>query len=213
MADCTSAAVVSLRALLEAGAQRLDPVQFHYLEALATRIPADAGALRNHLEDRLQEAVEAYARRWDALAGGDSARPQRPSSGPSARLPGTSLQALQALNIRLREQARAGASADRLVDTADREEMKSVRQFRASWSRIAAQNRLQQALALGPDNAGPLNSHKLVLQALERMGAVSPHYVQRFMSHVDGLLLLDKVTPRLASGAAAPAKTRRKPKA
>ena len=70
--------------------------------------------------------------------------------------------------------------------------MKSVRQFSEVWSKISAEQQVVQALHRGPENAGPLNSHKLVLRSLSLMRALSPDYLRRFLSHADTLLWLEQ---------------------
>lgn len=72
-------------------------------------------------------------------------------------------------------------------------ELKSLRYFRSTWSRLSAEQQLAQALAQAPENAGPLNSHLLVLRALQLMQEVSPDYLQRFMSYADTLLWLEQM--------------------
>jgi hypothetical protein len=64
-----------------------------------------------------------------------------------------------------------------------------------------------RAAARAPDNAGPLNSHRLVLRSLALMQAASPHYLRRFLSQVDTLLWLEWASP-LASTEAKPARRR-----
>jgi hypothetical protein len=53
--------------------------------------------------------------------------------------------------------------------------------------------RVTQALDQAPKNAGPINSHRLVLQSLALMREISPDYLNRFTSYVDALLCLDQV--------------------
>ena len=55
--------------------------------------------------------------------------------------------------------------------------------------------RLTQALAQVPDNAGPLNTQRLLNQALQLMRDASPQYLQQFMAHVEALLWLDQAQP------------------
>lgn len=71
-------------------------------------------------------------------------------------------------------------------------EMRSVRHFRAVWARITADNQVKKALASGPANAGPLNSHMLVLRCLKLMQSLSPEYLRRFLLHMEALLWLEK---------------------
>jgi hypothetical protein len=49
--------------------------------------------------------------------------------------------------------------------------------------------------ALVPENAGPLNTQRLLHQALTLMRDASPDYVHRFISHVEALLWLDQARP------------------
>lgn len=72
--------------------------------------------------------------------------------------------------------------------------MRSVRHFRVVWARITAENQVRKALACGPANAGPLNSHMLVLRCLKLMQSVSPEYLRRFLSHIEALLWLDQAS-------------------
>ncbi len=72
-------------------------------------------------------------------------------------------------------------------------EMRSVRHFRVVWARITADNQVRKALACGPANAGPLNSHMLVLRCLKLMQSLSPEYLRRFLLHMEALLWLDQI--------------------
>ncbi|MBI2276667.1 MAG: DUF2894 domain-containing protein [Dechloromonas sp.] len=47
-------------------------------------------------------------------------------------------------------------------------------------------------LAHVPDNASPLNFHRLALQSLKLMRDVAPDYLKRFTSYVDALFWLDQ---------------------
>jgi hypothetical protein len=57
-----------------------------------------------------------------------------------------------------------------------------------------------------PANAGPLNSHNLVLQSLDMMRGVSTDYLRRFIAHVETLQWLEE-----AAAAAAREQARPKP--
>ena len=80
----------------------------------------------------------------------------------------------------------------------ERPEMKSLRRFKDTWAQMRAEQSLTQAIEKGPANAGPLNSHRLVLRALAQMRDLSPHYLRRFLSHLDALLWLDQINQRSA---------------
>jgi hypothetical protein len=73
-----------------------------------------------------------------------------------------------------------------------RTELKSVRQFRNTWSKLSADKQVAKALHQAPKNAGPINSHMLVLRSLALMREISPDYLNRFMTYADSLLCLDQ---------------------
>lgn len=74
-------------------------------------------------------------------------------------------------------------------------ELRALEEVRSTWARLDAEQRLEQALAHVPANAGPLNSYQLVLRTLTLMRDVSPEYLQRFMAHVDALMWLERSAP------------------
>jgi hypothetical protein len=90
-------------------------------------------------------------------------------------------------------------------------ELRSVQGFRESWSRISTEDQVTEAVQRGPENAGPLNSHMLVLRTLGLMQALSPHYLRRFVAHTDALLWLDQAGSRAKQppGKAKPARQKR----
>lgn len=70
-------------------------------------------------------------------------------------------------------------------------ELKTVRESRATWARLSVDKQLALAMKQAPINAGPINSHMLVLRSLAMMQAISPDYLSRMVSYADTLLLLD----------------------
>lgn len=199
-----------LETLRAEGAQRHNPARFHYLEVLAQRLPGQPAAVQQVLALRLQQAVATYAREarsaaTAAAAPGTGATPATAAPSPLARL-----------NRELMARASAephAATTDALHASAGAHlpDMKSVRQFSEVWSKISAEQQVVQALHRGPENAGPLNSHKLVLRTLSLMRSLSPDYLRRFMSQMDALLWLDQTGTRApAQAARAPRKGRGK---
>lgn len=71
-------------------------------------------------------------------------------------------------------------------------ELKSMRFFRSAWAKLSAEKRVAQAIDKPPENAGPLNSHVLVIRSLATMRDISPDYLNRFVSYIDTLLWLDQ---------------------
>jgi hypothetical protein len=70
-------------------------------------------------------------------------------------------------------------------------ELKTVRESRATWARMSVGKQLALAMKQGPKNAGPINSHNLVLRSLAMMQEISPDYLSRMVSYVDTLVSLD----------------------
>jgi hypothetical protein len=70
-------------------------------------------------------------------------------------------------------------------------ELKTVRESRAVWARMSVDKQLALAMKQGPKNAGPINSHMLVLRSLAMMQAISPGYLSCMVSYVDTLLSLE----------------------
>lgn len=212
------ASIASLRA---AGADRFDPVRLRYIEALARRAAEREGRLKGLLDARAFQALAAFKARFDAarneaesiaaqgvrqyphvaemlqqhLASGDfkilrtciaklEARDRTASLGALTRLLEQTERTGQAApgDAAARPQAPAGA----------RPELRTVRRFRDDLSRLSADRQVAQALEQAPKNAGPINSHMLVLRSLALMRDISPDYLSRFISYADTLLFLEQ---------------------
>lgn len=113
---------------------------------------------------------------------------------PRTAIPRKGLNALKALNRSLQSPATVSENAATASNPPRTVEMKSVQQFRQSWHRMKVQDQVEHALQQGPANAGPLNSHRLVLRTLGLMQDLSPAYLHHFMSHLDTMLQLDTMT-------------------
>jgi hypothetical protein len=70
--------------------------------------------------------------------------------------------------------------------------LRSAQRFHETWSRISAETEVIKAEKKAPDNAGPLNSHKLVLHTLSLMRDLSPDYLRGFLAQAETLLWLDQ---------------------
>ena len=97
------------------------------------------------------------------------------------------------------------------ADTQAGPDLRSAMRFQETWSRICAEDDVTEAVQRGPENAGPLNSHRLVLRTLGIMRDLSPDYLRRFMTHADTLLWLEQAHGRLKEppGKTKPAKAGR----
>lgn len=220
--DCSA----QLALLRQAGAHTFEPARFFFLELLARRLPAQPERVQGLLQARVQQGLAEWNSRREAAL---RATPQAAASAASATSAAcaTPLETppLRALCDYLAQQAHGP------VDPADpsanpsaqepgaRTELKSVRQARSTWARLSADRQLSLALDQAPKNAGPINSHMLVLRSLALMRGISPDYLKRFMSYADTLLCLEQgeKTPQAAvkndaDGAGAKAKKARSPR-
>ena len=199
---------LTLYALRAQGAQQLDPVGFAFVEALARRLAAHDGAVRQLLDARLARAMaDCAARCVQRLA-----RPGQGAGAPIARaLAGPLADLVRQLDAPGQAAAvvvaGAGSIADALTWPASPTELKAWRQSRQTWARLSVDRRLSRSLARLPQNPGPLNSHLLALRALQWMQDIAPGYLQAFVAQVDVMLWLDQAG---AGPAPAPAKAQRR---
>lgn len=200
------------------GAAQFDPVRFRYIEVLAKRADAYQGSVRCMLDNKLsqvlatfkdrlemtrREAGETVARSAERfphasdelqrlLAAGDvkgmrrlAAELERPGNGAS----------LGSLVHRLEQAIPQEPGARSGVNPGSRSELKTIRNFRRTWSKLSVDNQVTKALKHAPKNAGPINSHMLVLRSLAMMRDISPDYLNRFISYAETLLCLDQGEP------------------
>ncbi|WP_321811144.1 MULTISPECIES: DUF2894 domain-containing protein [unclassified Burkholderia] len=188
MTDDATHVRATLDAWREQGADRLDPVHFHRLDALEKRAAALDGDARALLDARLAMLLEGFAqivaRAGEAAAAGSAAQAnaQAPARG-----------AIGGLVERLARDAQADR---RGIDPA------LIDYFRAMWSKVRTEQQYRQSLDQVPRNAGPLNSNSLVHRSLATMRELSPEYLQQFLSYIDALAWLED----LAGGGAQPEK-------
>jgi hypothetical protein len=180
-----------LNVLRAAGAARVDAVGWHYIETLANRTQAQSGPARLLLHAKLQEALQRFNARMSA-ADRSKAAPE-PLPSPLATL-------LQDMGAKTAPQGSGRP-------TGWPSENPRIQAFKKQLSQISVQKQVTQAIAQAPQNAGPINSHMLVLRSLGLMRKISPDYLNRFMAHVDTLLCLEeackgKLTPKKTAPAA-----------
>ena len=88
--------------------------------------------------------------------------------------------------------------------------LRSALRFQALWQRIRTEDEIRDAVARAPENAGPLNSHRLALRALALMQALSPDYLRHFVTHAESLMWLDGAQDQLRRGSATAAPGRKR---
>jgi hypothetical protein len=201
-------AAAALNLLRERGAPQADPVRFRFIEALARRAEGQPEAVRRRLEAKLAQAIDAYLARYPDGQADELPLPPAPAG---ASLLGELVQAMARAPA-----PPAGAAAKRVP--APTPELQALAYFRHTWAKLAVHRSLNQSIAKTPKNAGPLNSHRLVLRSLEVMREVSPDYLNRFVGYVDALLVLDGMgspapapAPAPTPVVAAPAEKKRRP--
>jgi len=209
-----------LAALHQAGGAQFDAVQLHHLHLLAGRVNGQSDAVKEVLHKRLAQMLAVFQARLeqaqsDARVAIEQASRLSPEAAANLQQLGavgdlkgikqaiTALKSSRAgtpladLVRQLAQQpaAPAGAGFDRgfQPNTGLRPELKAARFFRETWSKISVDKRVAQALTQAPKNAGPINSHKLVLRSLALMRDISPGYLNQFTLYVDTLLCLEKV--------------------
>ncbi|MBR8253907.1 DUF2894 domain-containing protein [Burkholderia ambifaria] len=188
MTDDATHVRATLDAWREQGADRLDPVRFHRLDALEKRAAAFDGDARALLDARLATLLEGFAqivaRAGEAAAASETAQ-------ASAQAP-----ARGALGGLVEQLARDAQADRRGVDP------ELIDYFRTMWSKVRTEQQYRQSLDQVPRNAGPLNSNSLVHRSLATMRELSPEYLQQFLSYIDALAWLED----LAGGGAQPDK-------
>ena len=173
---CPSDALALLQPAQAAEAAQLDPVGWHYLQVLAERTRTQTGPAQALLQAKLNTAVAQLQLRL--------AKPQTPSTLPSSQTPSP-------LSALLQDMAAPSAQRPLSPSGHGRLENPRVEEFRQQLGKISVQKQVTQAIAQAPQNAGPINSHMLVLRSLGLMRDLSPDYLNRFMAYVDTLLILD----------------------
>ena len=159
-------------------------VRARFAQALARRADAHAGAARRVLDDRLA-----------ALMATPAASRDEPSQADIAPSPRGALAELVAHAAREKTSpvlASASKPREAAPDKAVASDQRTVQFFKRTWSRLSADQRLAQARATLPDNAGPLNSHHLVHRSLTLMRELSPEYLERFVGYIDALQWLEQ---------------------
>lgn len=220
---------VVMAALHLAGADKFDPVGWHYLNVLAQRADAHEGPVRRILDGKLAQAAVAFRERFEhAQRDAQEAIDQIAQHDPQASAVLQRLfEAGDVKGVRQRiailkasgrpaplgELARHIAQHSPEIPAGDferkpglRAELETTQYFRNTWSKLSVDKRVTQALGQAPKNAGPINSHMLVLRSLALMREISPDYLNQFTSYVDALLCLDQCDKDTRSGKPTPKK-------
>jgi hypothetical protein len=169
-------------------AAQWDPVGWHHIQVLAERTRTQTGPAQVLLQAKLHMA-HAHMQARLAAQKKQHTLPTRHKPSPLSAL--------------LRDMAAPSTARPLGPSGQGRINHPRVEQFRQPLGKIHVQKQVTQAIAKAPQNAGPINSHMLVLRSLGLMRDLSPDYLHRFMGYVDTLLFLDlpatvKVAPQKA---------------
>jgi len=186
-----------LNALRECGVDRIAPVRFAYLCALAHRAVDQPEPIRQLLTTKIAREAEALAA-WHCSS----------IIAPDEQADVSAISPLAELLTYIEEHGVAPSGANHPSSAVrptphpktetratPAQELKSVAYFRNTWSTLSTEQQLTQTLAQAPENAGPMNSQHLVLRALKVMRDHAPDYLQGFMSYVDTLIWLEHASP------------------
>lgn len=237
------AVLARLASLRDDGAWRFMPARWRTLQALARRLEGQPEGVRKVMQERLARGLEAHAQalaqaRLDAqpladqiaqdhplqaraarslLAAGDLAGLRRLALRAVASQPAQARTPLHQLNESLRAHRGETATRDGQAAAPAARELASARRFREAWARERAKAQVDQAVLRRPAQAGPLNSHSLVLESLALMRELSPDYLRHFMAQVEGLQWLQAAQQAYPAGTrkardGAPGKTARRGK-
>lgn len=192
-----SPAEQAIQALRQRQAHIVDPVGFHSLEALQRRASAYKGNVRSILDAKILQLAQACSAR--VVQASESA-----SVTARAQCFSVPQETLEGLVRRMAHQ-----EPDRLPTSAGERpsaptELRAVKYFRNTWSKLSVHKHIQSALDKAPLNAGPINSHMVALRTLALMRDISPDYLNRFMTHIDTLMCLESAgkdvkAPRMRS--------------
>ncbi|WP_229758312.1 DUF2894 domain-containing protein [Paraburkholderia caffeinilytica] len=206
--DVTNSARATLDAWRERGADRLDPIRFHFIEALDRRAAGHSGEARRLLDERLFSLIEAYA--GDLEQAASRAADADADAGNDTTTTASATEPARGTLAGLIDYIDSHAPADGDGPTTHTDtprpssypELEVLDYFRQTWSKVRSEKQLRQSLKKAPGNAGPLNSSSLVHRSLSLMRELSPGYLQQFLSYVDALSWMEQMN----GGSALPAK-------
>jgi hypothetical protein len=162
---------LSLASLRKAGAARWDALGMHYLESLNKRLPQLEGEVQEIVRQKLTHALAELTARFEQAEQASRSKLVKNLAPPTPSAP-----SLTALVHDLQAHSLGAAPLSAL---------------RKNLSTLSVDKQVSQALRQAPQNAGPINSHMLMLRSLELLRELSPAYLQRFMTYADTLMVLE----------------------
>ena len=181
-----AAEIANLHARLDAwravGTDRVDPVGFHRLEALARRCESADASMQALLQPRIDALTEAHV----------AAIARKAAASPSTIDVARPLAALVAECDARRGGIDVDAGhLDATAPAIQHAELPALQPARELWKAVRTERQLRQSLQKPHEDTGPLNSAQLVNRMLLRMGEASPAYLEHFIGYVDVLSELE----------------------
>ena len=199
------AEIATLRSRLDAwraaGADRMDPVGFHRLEALLRRCASADASMLALLQPRIETLVQAHA-----------ATIARKAASPSAIDRARPLAALVA-ECAARRGGGIDMDAGQAQPITEHAQVPALQPARQLWKALRTERQLRQSLQKPHEDTGPLNSAQLVNRMLRRMGEASPEYLEHLIGYVDVLSELEHLLGPVAVMESAMPSPGRKPAA
>lgn len=183
-----------LEAWRETRADRLDPVRFHFIDALERRASHQQGEVRHLLDGKLSLLVEAYARDLKKASKRSGKTPASAAPGEPDR--GALGELADRLTRHAAERDAPTVANEAAADTTDFPALATLDEFQQIWSQVRTQSQVRQSLKQAPTGAGPLNSSALVHRSIALMRELSPGYLQQFLSYVDDLAWIEQMNVR-----------------
>nr|WP_199043316.1 DUF2894 domain-containing protein [Dyella sp. ASV24] len=185
MTEGASSARVTLDTWRAQQADRRDPIQFHFMDALEKRAAQLDGEARRLLDARLAALIDAYAA--DLVPSEASAGDDAPSDTVERGAFSDVIDQLARMAASRNEKPVAEPSTSAMP------EMELLGEFRKIWSSVRTESQLRQSMEDAPENAGPLNSRALVHRAIALMRELSPGYLQHFLAYIDDLSWIEQM--------------------
>lgn len=85
----------------------------------------------------------------------------------------------------------SAAARDEGDGDTSRPRLRSAVRFGRAWQQWMAESRLERARLGAPQNAGPLNAQRLMVETLMSVADLSPAYVQRLLTQAEALFWLE----------------------
>lgn len=187
-------------ALRRCGADQLAPVRFRYLEALALRLQTRGLQHTRHWQ-KLEQAIADYTAAHESSAELSQVLETSPPSPLSTLLdklnqaPDVLATAPQSTLERLVFGAQKdGTEASQHAAPANTQQpLKAMARVNAGRGEQALQERIRHAIEEVPQDAGPINAHRLVSRAMAEIQKLSPAYINRFVNYTDTLMALERL--------------------